>query len=176
MPVIGFVKRGPNVGFFLSAIIHSGTNTRTAQFGLSSNKLISDDRPRSVVSKKISINSDKVLLRLGEAKFRPGATAFRHIHPGAGPRYLSEGKLEVISDGHRETAKVGRAWFEPANSPVQAVASMNYPMTSFIRFLVLPIEYAGKPTIHILDADDAMKPSLRVTRRHFDQVVQLAPG
>ena len=152
------------------------SNARLVQFWLSRTMPKNDDASSTLLSKQITINSDKVLLRLDEVKFPPGATAFRHIHPGAGIRYLSHGQLEIISDDHRETAEAGHIWFEPANSPVRAVASMNYPSTSFVRFMVLPVEYAGKSTIQILNADDAAKPRLQVTHRHFDKIVQVAPG
>lgn len=109
------------------------------------------------------------VLRLDQVSFPPGAQAFRHVHPGAGIRFLFAGQLEIQSDHHTETATPGSAWFEDANSPVRATAGPE--PTSFIRAMVLPLEFGGKPTLNILDPEDAAKPRLQTNRLFFDQRV-----
>ena len=122
----------------------------------------------------ISVSEDEVLLRLDQVRFPPGATAWRHVHPGPGIRYLVAGQLELTSDHGCEVARPGQAWFEAENSPVRAVADADLAETSFVRFMVLPVACAGKSTIHILDASDAAKPRRQVTERFVDQKVRLA--
>lgn len=117
--------------------------------------------------------SGGVLLRMDEVKFPADAVAYRHVHPGDGIRFLTVGELTLVSDEHRETAVPGHAWFEPAHTPVRAEASANHQMTCFLRFMILPVAYQGKPTINILDKEDAMRARLQITHRHFDQIVQL---
>lgn len=132
--------------------------------------------PSADASAAVELAEGELLLRLDEVKFPPGAVAYRHVHPGAGFRVLTAGALEIISDDHREVATPGHIWFEPGNSPVRAEASGSERMTSFVRFMVLPESYKGKPTIQILDPAEAALPRLQVTHRHIDQIVQLPSG
>lgn len=122
---------------------------------------------------QIEVPAGPALIRLDQVTFPPGAVAYRHIHPGPGFRYLSTGKLEVTSDTETHQMTAGKCWFEPANSPVRAVASTEHAMTRFIRLMVLPVAYEGIATINILDPKDAQKPRLQVTHRIFDQFVNL---
>ncbi len=123
---------------------------------------------------EITVSEDEVLLRLDQVSFPPAAIAYRHVHPGPGIRYLVRGQLELTSDHRCEVARPGQAWFEAANSPVRAVADADLAETSFVRFMVLPVECAGRPTINILDAADAAKPRRQVTQRFVEQKVRLA--
>lgn len=156
--------------------ISPNDNSRWIRFDLSKKTPNWDETPAPVLSVQIETECSAVLLRLDEVKFPPGAVAYRHVHPGDGIRFLTLGELEVIGDNHRETARAGHAWYEAANSPVRAVASETHPMTRFVRFMVLPVEYAGKPSIQVLDPDDAARPRRQITHRHFDRIVQLDPG
>lgn len=119
---------------------------------------------------------ENALLRLDQVTFPSGAVAYRHVHPGAGYRVMVEGQLKIISDQEQYPVTLGDVWFEPANSPVRAEASLSDPHSSFVRFMVLPVEYYGKPTIEILDPEDAKRPRLQTTDRIIDEVVQLSPG
>lgn len=114
------------------------------------------------------------LLRLDQVSFPPGAVAYRHVHPGDGIRYLVRGGLHIIGDTHQEMATPGHAWFESANSPVRAEADQQFASTSFVRFMVLPSEYLGKPTIQILDKDEAAFPRVQVTQRHVDRLAYVS--
>jgi hypothetical protein len=79
--------------------------------------------------------------------------------------------LEFQSDHHVETMNVHNSWFKDANSPVKATAG-DAP-TAFIRAMILPPEFDGKPTLAILDPEDQTKPRLQTNRRFFDQRITL---
>ncbi|TCL08331.1 hypothetical protein BXY66_0368 [Shimia isoporae] len=111
-----------------------------------------------------------VLLRLDQVTFPADGVAYRHVHPGAGIRFLVNGKLRIIGDAHQETATPGHAWFENANSPVRAEADPTQRVTSFVRFMVLPAIYLGKPTIQVLDPKEQAMPRVQVTKRHVDSL------
>jgi len=126
-----------------------------------------------LASAPIDITEAQVLVRMDRVRFPPGAIAYRHVHPGAGFRYLSDGQLEVAADDHVQQVQRGQFWFEAAHSPVRATASSDAPFSQFIRLMILPVAYAGLPTIDILSAQDKAKPRLQVTHRFFDQIVTL---
>lgn len=111
------------------------------------------------------------LLRLDEVAFPPGAQAYRHVHPGPGFRHLRWGALHLDADDHEFDATPGFTWFEAANSPVRATASSDATETRFVRCMILPVDYEGKPTIQILDPRDADRPKKQVTYRHVDTVL-----
>lgn len=111
------------------------------------------------------------LLRLDEVAFPPGAIAYRHTHPGPGFRYLRHGALQLQADDHAFGAAPGEVWFEPADSPVRATADAAHAETRFVRFMVLPPAFLGKPTIKILDPNDAARPKRQTTHRHVDQIL-----
>ena len=110
-------------------------------------------------------------LRLDQVAFPPGASAYRHVHPGAGIRFLTKGTLDIQSDHGVEQMAAGIAWFEDANSPVKATASHSRP-TAFVRGMVLPIDFLGKPTITYLNPSDGAKPKLQTNTRFFDQQIE----
>jgi quercetin dioxygenase-like cupin family protein len=112
------------------------------------------------------------ILRLDSVTFPKGAIAYRHVHAGAGTRYLVQGGLEIKSDHNVEHMANGDAWFEDANSPVKATA-IDTQISQFIRALILPIEYAGKPTIKFLNSEDFDKPKEQTNHRFFDQRITL---
>ena len=114
----------------------------------------------------------KAVLRLDQISFPAGAIAYRHVHAGTGYRYLTAGRLEVRADDHAITVGPGESWFEPANSPVRAT-NLATTETAFVRAMVLPMVYLGKPTITYLNAEDADKPRLQSNQRFFDQVIDL---
>ena len=112
------------------------------------------------------------VLRLDRVSFPPGARAYRHVHPGPGIRVLTQGTLEIRSDHDCTLMHNGDAWFEDANSPVQATAGKE--PTAFVRAMVLPPEFLGKPTLRLLDAEDHDKPRLQTNTRFFDQIIDLS--
>lgn len=120
----------------------------------------------------IDLPPGPVLLRLDQVSFPPGAIAYRHVHAGAGIRYLDRGALHLQADDHAFDAAPGDSWFEGADSPVRATASEDAAETRFLRFMALPAAYLGKPSIRILDAADAALPRRQTTLRHFERLVQ----
>ena len=112
----------------------------------------------------------KAVIRLDQVSFPPKARAYRHIHPGAGIRWLKSGALEIKSDHETTMMDVGSAWFEDANAPVQATAH-DVAETAFIRMLVLPQKFLGKPTIKLLNPEDEDLPKRQTNTRFFDEPV-----
>ncbi len=112
------------------------------------------------------------ILRLDQVTFPPGARAYRHVHPGPGIRVLTAGEIEIKSDHDCTMMHPGDAWFEDADSPVQATAGDT--STAFVRAMVLPEAYLGKPTLRLLNAEDHEKPRLQTNIRFFDQIINLS--
>lgn len=129
----------------------------------------------AIAQEALTLPKGPALLRLDEVSFPPEAIAYRHVHAGAGFRYLRHGQLHLQADDHEFTAQAGDHWFEAAGSPVRATASADHPETRFVRCMVLPPEYEGKPTIQILDAKDAQQPKRQSTHRHIDHLLTHLP-
>lgn len=140
---------------------------------------ISADRPveGAKISDKVAIPnlaaSPGVLLRLDQVTFPPSAVAWRHVHPGDGIRYLTQGELRIIGDDHEELETPGDPWFEAAHTPIRAEASADHATTSFVRFSVLPKAYIGISTLVVLDLEEAKLPRQQSYHRFFDEIVQL---
>lgn len=128
------------------------------------------DKPTLPDAKLVHV-SLPFLLRLDEVVFPPGAVAYRHVHPGPGFRHLRRGQLNLEADDHTFVAHPESTWFEPAHAPVRATASMSEPETAFVRSMLLPPDYAGLPTISILDPEDAARPKKQTTHRYVDHLV-----
>jgi len=124
----------------------------------------------NLMSQEIDGFATAAILRLDQITFPPGAIAYRHIHAGAGIRCLISGELTIRADDHVEIMPPFKPWFEAANSPVRAEASLTHE-TTFVRAMLLPVEYAGKPTITYLNTEDDDKPRLQSNHRFFDQLL-----
>lgn len=121
-------------------------------------------------------NAGQVLVRLDEVCFPVGAVAHRHTHCGPGIRHLVRGSLRIEADDHTQVMQAGDSWFEAAQSPVRAVAMQRQGVTSFVRCMVLPVDWQGKSTFALMDAKDGQLPRLQVTHRHIDHILQLDAG
>ncbi|WP_289034589.1 hypothetical protein [uncultured Roseibium sp.] len=124
----------------------------------------------------VELESTAHLLRLDTVSFPMGACAWRHVHPGPGIRYLAKGRLKLQSDDHEQLMEIGDSWFEAAQSPVRATADAKMPETLFVRVMILPTKFEGRPTINILDAEDRLRPRLQTTKRIIDAVISLQDG
>lgn len=124
-----------------------------------------------VLSTLFNTTLDSAVMRLDQVDFPAGAIAYRHTHPGAGIRYLTQGTLLIQSDHGQQQIEQGQAWFEDADSPVKATAGSDG--ASFVRLMLLPTEYEGLPTLNTLDPADAAKPRLQTNTRYFDHRVEL---
>lgn len=130
----------------------------------------SSTRGNLLLSSSFSVENEDSILRLDRVTFPENAVAYRHIHPGAGIRYLTHGKLRITADDHSKQMEPNQAWFEDANSPVKAVAAPT-GISEFIRVMILPAEYFGKPTIKRLNTEDMSKPLLQTNHRYFDKLL-----
>ncbi len=129
-----------------------------------------------LLSEVVELESTAHLLRLDTVSFPMGACAWRHVHPGPGIRYLAKGRLKLQSDDHEQLMEIGDSWFEAAQSPVRATADAAIPETLFVRLMILPTEFEGRPTINILDAEDRLRPRLQTTNRIIDEIITLQVG
>ncbi|AKS45342.1 Cupin domain protein [Octadecabacter temperatus] len=112
-------------------------------------------------------------LRLDEVAFTVGAVAHRHTHSGSGWRHLVAGTLRIEAEHDTTVMSTGDSWFEPAQSPVRAVALQERGDTRFVRCMVIPLADVGQSTFKLQSPKDADLPRLQITHRHFDHVVQV---
>lgn len=111
-------------------------------------------------------------LRLDEVAFPVGAVAHRHTHSGSGWRFLVAGSLRIEAEHEITVMGQGDSWFEPAHSPVRAVALRDAAVTRFVRCMAIPLADVGLSTFQLSAPEDADLPRLQMTHRHFDHVVQ----
>lgn len=114
----------------------------------------------------------KWLMRCDRVDFLPGGIAYRHTHPGPGIRYLLHGSIRIESGGERQLFGPLEPWFESGQDPVLAVSS-DTEETAFVRVMLLPREWAGKRTIHYVDAADAARPKRQQATLFFDEPIDL---
>ncbi len=127
--------------------------------------------PGVLACKPVTIPDGGWALRLDEVAFPVGAVAHRHTHTGSGWRYLVSGALRIEAATSATEMTVGDSWFEPANTPVRAVALQDKGVTRFVRCMVIPQDDIGRSTFHLADPLDAELPRLQVTHRHLDEPV-----
>lgn len=132
----------------------------------------SPEQSEMVLSKELSLDTSPAILRLDQVTFPARARAYWHMHPGPGIRYLTCGALQLKSEHNTEIMQPGKAWFEDANSPAQATAQ-DADTTAFIRAMILPVQFEGKPTFKLLNPEDMDKPALQTNKRFFDQRINL---
>lgn len=125
-----------------------------------------------ILAGRISLHSGPAIMRLDQVTFPANARAYWHMHPGPGIRYLTCGALEIKSEDHTDIKQPGQAWFEDTNTPAQAT-SQNAETTAFVRAIILPPQYEGKPTIKLLNPEDEAKPALQTNKRFFDKRIEL---
>jgi quercetin dioxygenase-like cupin family protein len=124
----------------------------------------------------ISLPPEGWALRLDEVAFPIGAIALRHTHSGSGWRHLVTGSLRIEAGHDTSVMNAGDSWFEPAHSPVRAVALQGRGDTRFVRCMVIPLADVGQSTFQLCAPEDADLPRLQMTHRHFDHVVQVDAG
>ncbi|MEM9027844.1 MAG: hypothetical protein AAGC70_05700 [Pseudomonadota bacterium] len=126
-----------------------------------------DASPSLLLAETIQCDPSRTILRLDRVTFPPGAVAYRHVHSGPGIRYLTMGALDIQSDAAMHRMRPGNAWFEDADSPVRATADA-HSVSEFVRVLLLPDSYLGRPTLKRLNPEDFDKPTLQTNHRYFD--------
>src|SRR3954453_8153476 len=113
-----------------------------------------------------------LLWRGDSVAFPPGGVAYLHRHQGPGIRCVIEGQLRVDTNGHSQSHKVGRAWFEAGPDPVFAQAG-DKP-TRFIRVMILPRSLIGKSSIQYVNDEDKERPKAQQYRVFVDAPLNLA--
>lgn len=112
------------------------------------------------------------LVRCDRVDFPPGGVAYGHVHPGPGIRRLLCGELTIDSEESTRSYTAGGAWFEGAEYPVLAIASVTED-TAFVRVLLLPASWAGKRTIRYLDPADEDKPKSQRAQVFLEEPLRL---
>jgi len=126
----------------------------------------------TLFTQAINVQSNECILRLDQVDFPPAAVAYKHTHPGPGIRYLVEGGLTLVGDHGQQTIAAGDAWFEDANSAVEATAVNTMP-SRFVRTMLLPLKYEGRSTFTLHNKSDADKPMRQTNIRHFEKRIWL---
>jgi len=132
--------------------------------------------PGVMICRACDAARNPAIFRIDEVCFPVGAIAHRHSHAGAGIRHLIRGALRVETAGEDTIIATGESWYEPAGTPVRAVALHSRGVTSFVRAMVIPAAYEGKSTFALADAADAKLPRLQTTHRHIDLPLQRDAG
>jgi hypothetical protein len=83
-----------------------------------------------------------------------------------------EGELRVDTNGHSQSHRIGRAWFEAGPDPVFAQAG-DKP-TRFIRVMILPRSLIGKSSIQYVNDEDKERPKSQQYRVFVDAPLTLA--
>ena len=129
----------------------------------------------ALAAQAIAWPTGPALMRVDEVCFPVGAVAHRHTHSGAGFRVLVRGSLRIEAD-HHQVMRVGDSWFEPADTPVRAVALQDQGVTSFVRCMLVPLALKGQSTFKLADPADSTSPRLQMTHRHIDHPVYVDAG
>lgn len=102
------------------------------------------------------------------------AGSVRHLHIQAGPgiRCLQSGAFHLEIGGVARDFAPGEAWFERGPDPVFA-AGATTEATHFIRVLILPRAYLGRPSSRTLDPADDAKAQPRTAEIFVDEPIDL---
>lgn len=108
--------------------------------------VLSHRRMTRIVSTLDMVQGSRWLFRLDQINAPAGRIADRHQHPGPGIRCLLEGSFNVQQDAESvRDAAPGEAWWETGSDTVIAWAAPQMA-ARFLRGLVLPPEWEGRPT------------------------------
>lgn len=122
-----------------------------------------------LLASEISLDPDReFLIRCDQVSFPPGGIAYLHNHAGPGIRRLIDGQLHVQTDGHSNDFEVGDSWFESGPIPVYAQASD--VGATFIRVMVLPVDYKGRSSLTYVLEEDREKPKPQKYVIHVDEI------
>jgi hypothetical protein len=133
--------------------------------------LLSSLRMSRVIATLAMPEGTRWLFRLDQINAPAGRIADRHQHPGPGIRCLQEGTFNVQQDA--ESARdlmPGDAWWETGSDTVIAWGSRQMT-TRFMRGMVLPTEWAGKPTGTWLSGEAASASARGNWKLYLDRVI-----
>src|SRR5512146_1053081 len=112
------------------------------------------------------------LMRLDRVSFPLGGEALTHMHAAPGVRCQLTGNLLIVSKGKRFRVWPGDSWIEHGPDHVYAKASERYE-SSFVRVMIVPVEYRGRSTITYVRAEDAEKPKSQRYKRYLEEPIAL---
>jgi quercetin dioxygenase-like cupin family protein len=140
-------------------------------FSVGGNPVMEDSEP--LLARELYLGtSTRFLIRCDQVDFPPGGIAYLHTHAGPGIRRLIAGALRVGTGGESNEYTLGDSWFESGPVPVYAEASPDQG-ASFIRVMVLPIEFQGKSSLTYRREEDRLKPKLQRYSIYVDEEVTL---
>lgn len=117
-------------------------------------------------------DSAEWLMRCDRVSFPAGGEALTHVHAAPGVRCQLTGSLRVDSQGRRVRAWPGDSWVEHGPDEVYAKASSRSP-SSFVRVMIIPAAYRGRPTITYVRPEDASKPKSQTYKRYLEHAIAL---
>ncbi|MEM8858516.1 MAG: hypothetical protein AAGD96_09350 [Chloroflexota bacterium] len=122
------------------------------------NKLLSNPKMARVNMMDDMPDGSDWLFRLDRITVPAGRTSDRHQHPGPGIRVLLEGTFNVQQDCESCRAVIpGEPWWESGHDTVVAWASPTMH-ARFLRGMILPTEFQGRPDTAIWLSGDKKKP------------------
>jgi len=133
--------------------------------------VLSSLRMSRIISTLAMLPETRWLLRLDQINAPAGRVADRHQHPGPGVRCLLEGTFNVQQDA--ESARdlmPGDAWWETGSDTVIAWGSRQMA-TQFLRGMVLPTDWEGRPTGTWLSGEAAAATARGNWKLHLDQII-----
>lgn len=167
------MQPGTTVNLLRFLLLHSSFPPKTQKENLFDEQPLNLQSQSLVLWQDFSFPQSNAVLRLDQVSFPPAATAYKHTHPGGGIRYLTTGSLKVCGTDSEHLLKPDSAWFEDANTPVEAFSD-SHTHSCFIRMLLLPETYYEKSTFTLVNPDDAQKPRKQSNQRFFDQRIDLS--
>jgi len=130
------------------------------------------DHPDRKASYAVALDPrEEYLMRCDRVDFPPQGIAHTHVHAGPGIRILLRGTIRIRVAGEETALAPGDAWFERGPDPVLALADEKQP-TSFIRTMILPRDYEGRPSIRYTLSADADKPKVQQYTRFVEDFIE----
>ena len=130
------------------------------------------DHPACKASHAVTLDPHKeYLMRCDRVDFPPQGIAHTHVHAGPGIRILLRGTIRIQVAGAETALAPGEAWFERGPDSVLALTDEKQP-TSFIRTMILPRDYAGRPSIRYTLSADADKPKVQQYTRFVEEFIE----
>jgi len=141
----------------------------TAPSLLEGTNILSSLRMSRVITHMPLLEGSRWLFRLDQITSAAGRMADRHQHPGPGIRCLLEGTFNVQSVESARDLMPGDAWYETGPDTVVAWGSLQM-VSKFMRGMILPIEWEGKPTSTWLSGEPStLRPG--IWKVYIDRIV-----
>ena len=133
--------------------------------------VLSSLRMARIISTLAMTPGTKWLLRLDQINAPAGRVADRHQHPGPGIRCLLEGSFNVQQDAESiRNAAPGDAWWETGSDTVVAWGAKQMA-TRFLRGMVLPPDWEGRPTGTWLSGEAAAAGARGNWKLYLDRII-----